>query len=151
MACLRPMPWSWAEASKGTPVVILAESRYSVGGMALQRELTQRGAAAKTIALDPTMPDSELDAAAAKVAASPEVVVMAFASVNAYQGGLVLPGNYPKLIDTLIAGGRPVTLVSLGNPYLVRSFPKVSAYLTTYSPVATAEVAAVKALFGEID
>jgi hypothetical protein len=33
----------------------------------------------------------------------------------------------------------------------VRSFPKVSAYLTTYSPVATAEVAAVKALFGEID
>ena len=136
---------------KDAAFVILAESRYSVGGLALQRELTQRGAAAKTIALDPTMPDSELDAAAAKVAASTEVVVMAFASVNTYQGGLVLPGNYPKLIDTLTAGGRPVTLVSLGNPYLVRSFPKVSAYLTTYSPVATAEVSAVKALFGEID
>ena len=44
-----------------------------------------------------------------------------------------------------------MTLVSLGSPYLVRSFPKVSAYLTTYSPVVTAEISAVKALFGEIE
>ena len=55
------------------------------------------------------------------------------------------------MIDRLIASGRPVTLVSLGSPYLVRSFPKVSAYLTTYSPVVTAETSAVRALFGEID
>ena len=64
---------------------------------------------------------------------------------------MALPGNFPKLIDTLIASGRPVTLVSLGSPYLVRSFPKVGAYLTTYSPVATSEISAVKALFGEIE
>jgi beta-N-acetylhexosaminidase len=44
-----------------------------------------------------------------------------------------------------------VTLVSLGSPYLLRSFPKVSAYLTTYSPAPTTEVSAVKAVFGEID
>src|SRR5207248_10762956 len=92
-----------------------------------------------------------LDAAAQKAVTSGEIAVMAFASVSAYRGNLALPGNFPKLIETLIASGRPVTLVSLGSPYLVRSFPKVSAYLTTYSPVVTAEVAAVKALFGEID
>jgi beta-N-acetylhexosaminidase len=44
-----------------------------------------------------------------------------------------------------------LTLVALGSPYLARSFPKAGAYLTTYSPVATSEIAAVKALFGEID
>ena len=54
-------------------------------------------------------------------------------------------------MESLIATGHPITLVSLGSPYLIRSFPRVSAYLTTYTPVATAEVAAVKALFGEID
>jgi beta-N-acetylhexosaminidase len=32
----------------------------------------------------------------------------------------------------------------------VRSFPGVKAYLTTYSTTPPAEVAAVKALFGEI-
>ena len=33
----------------------------------------------------------------------------------------------------------------------MRHMAPVSAYLTTYSPVVPAEVAAVKALFGEID
>ena len=130
--------------------VILTEGRYSNEGQALSRELSQRGAG-KVFPLDPTLPDSELDAAAQKAAACEQTVVLAFASASAYKGSLALPGGYPKLIDTLIAAGRPVTLVSLGSPYLIRAFPKVTAYLTTYSPVATAEVAAVKAVFGEID
>jgi beta-N-acetylhexosaminidase len=135
---------------KEAAYVILTEGRYSNEGLALSKELISRGAT-KAIVLDPTMTDAELDAAALKASASPEIVVMAFASVGAYKGNLALPGSFPKLVETLIAGGRPVTLVSLGSPYLVRSFPKVSAYLTTYTPVATGEVAAAKALFGEID
>jgi beta-N-acetylhexosaminidase len=43
-----------------------------------------------------------------------------------------------------------VVLLSLGNPYLLRSFPDVAAYLTTYSTVEASETAAVRALFGEI-
>ncbi len=38
----------------------------------------------------------------------------------------------------LIASGKPVTLVSLGSLYLLRAFPKVGAYLTTYSTVLVA-------------
>ena len=41
-------------------------------------------------------------------------------------------------------------LISLGNPYLLRNFPDVAAYMTTYSTVPPSEIAAVKALFGEI-
>ncbi|MBV9746844.1 MAG: hypothetical protein JO099_24040, partial [Acidobacteriia bacterium] len=41
-------------------------------------------------------------------------------------------------------------LVALGNPYLFRDFPKVSAYLVTFSTTVTSETAAVRALFGEI-
>ena len=44
----------------------------------------------------------------------------------------------------------PVTLAALGNPYLLRSFPDVKAYLTTYSTTSTSETALAKALFGEI-
>jgi beta-N-acetylhexosaminidase len=129
---------------------VLAEGRYSNEGLAITQELRQR-AAVKIFALDPTLPDSELDAAAQNAASCEQIVVMAFASVAAYRDNLALPGGFPRLIESLTATGHPVTLVSLGSPYLVRSFPKVSAYLTTYSPVATAEVAAVKALFSEID
>jgi beta-N-acetylhexosaminidase len=122
-----------------------------VEGQALSQELSQRSvAAAKIITLDPAMPDSELDAAAQKAAACQQTVVMAFTSVSAYKGDLALPGGFPKLVDAVIANG-PVTLVSLGSPYLIRNFPKAAAYMTTYSPVSTSEIAAVKALFGEID
>jgi len=38
----------------------------------------------------------------------------------------------------------------MGNPYLLRNFPEVAAYLTTYSSVPPSEVSVVKALFGEI-
>jgi beta-N-acetylhexosaminidase len=38
----------------------------------------------------------------------------------------------------------------MGNPYMLRTFPGVSAYVALYSTVPPAEVSAVKALFGEI-
>ena len=64
----------------------LAEGRYSNQGLALAQELRQR-AATKIVALDPTLPDSELDAAATNAASCEQIVVMAFASVG------VLPGR----------------------------------------------------------
>jgi len=95
--------------------------------------------------------DTDLDAAAAKTASCEQTVVMAFASVAAYRGNLALPGNFPRLLETLTASGRPVTLVSLGSPYLARNFPQIGTYMTTFSPVATSEISAVKAVFGEIE
>ena len=59
-------------------------------------------------------------------------------------------GDFPALIENLIATKKPVMLMALGNPYLLRSFPGVAAYLTTCSSVPVSEIAAVKALFGEI-
>jgi len=129
---------------------VLPESRDSMEGQALLPELDKRSAETQVFALDPAMPDSEIDAAALKAAVCEQVVVMAFASLATYSNGQVLPGAFPKLIDALIASGRPVTLVALGSPYLVRNFPKVAAYLTTCSPVPPSALAAVKALFGEI-
>jgi len=131
--------------------VVLAEGRYSVQGQAILQELQRRTTGGKIFALDPVMPESEIEAAGQKAIACEEIVVAAFASVAAFRGNLALPGPFPKLVETLIASGRPVTLVALGSPYLARSFPGVSAYLTTYSPVPTSEIAAVRALFGEID
>jgi beta-N-acetylhexosaminidase len=53
-------------------------------------------------------------------------------------------------MDRLLQGPAPVVMVSLGNPYLLRTYPGVAAYLTTFSNSAPSELAAVKALFGEI-
>ena len=130
--------------------VLLAESRYSSEGQAFAQEVRRRAAGATVISLDPTITGPQLDQAAQKALACGEVVVAAFASVAAYRGTTALAGEFPRLVETLTASGKPVAFVALGNPYLLRAFPKVSAYLATYSTVPPSEVAAVLALFGEV-
>jgi beta-N-acetylhexosaminidase len=38
----------------------------------------------------------------------------------------------------------------MGNPYLASDFPKIENYMCTFSNATVSEVAAIKALFGEI-
>jgi beta-N-acetylhexosaminidase len=77
-------------------------------------------------------------------------VVAAFVSVAAYRGSVALAGGYPAFLSRVLDSGKPVILVALGSPYLLRSFPTAAAYLATYSTVPPSETAAVEALFGEI-
>ncbi len=132
-----------------TCFVILTESRTSVMGQALAQEIHRRTPAPVTF-VDSAMPDMELNQAAQQTSGCDAVAVAAFASVAAYRGDVALGGGFPALLTKLIASGKPMILVALGNPYLLRNFPGVSAYLTTYSTVPLSEIAAVKALFGEI-
>jgi beta-N-acetylhexosaminidase len=138
------------KAPATTAFFILAEGRTSVEGDAFGAEVRKRSAAANVILVDPTMSDADLNAAVQRTSAATQYVVAAFASVAAYKGSVALGGGFPALIQNLVATKKPVALIALGNPYLLRSFPDVSAYMTTYSPVPPSEVSAVKALFGEI-
>jgi beta-N-acetylhexosaminidase len=123
---------------------VLAENPGSNSGQAFQQELKRRVGDAQIWMLDPSMPLPAIDPGCESF------VVTAFSSVNAYTDNASLRGDYPKLIDSLIDTGKPVVLVAMGSPYLLRNYPKVSAYLATFSTVPPSEVAAVKALLGEI-
>lgn len=129
---------------------VLAESRSGVQGQAFQEEVHRRAPSAPVFMLDPSLSAAEVQAAFERARTAQRYVVAAFASVAAFRGNVALGGNYAALLDNLVATKKPVMLVALGNPYLLRTFPGVTAYATTYSSVPVSEVAAVKALFGEI-
>lgn len=130
--------------------LILPENRLSPAGRAFHVELFRRMPEAQAAILEPQFPECALEPLVSKLEGCDPVVVVAFASVAAYRGSVALLGNYPKLIHALLERGRRVVLVSMGNPYLLRGFPGVAAYLATYSTAPPSELAAVKALFGEI-
>jgi beta-N-acetylhexosaminidase len=138
------------KAPASTAFFLLTESRIGVEGQAFAQELRKRAPSALVLQLDPSMSELDLQAAFDRAAPAQHYVVGAFASVAAYRGNVALGGSYPKLIESLIATKKPVMLVALGNPYLLRSFSGVAAYMTTYSSVPDAEISAVKALLGEI-
>jgi beta-N-acetylhexosaminidase len=130
--------------------LILAEGRTSVQGQAFQQEVRRRSPGARVAILDTSMSDGDLAMAQQQMGDCDATVVAAFVSVAAYRGDVALGGGFPGLMERLLAAKKPLALISLGNPYLLRSFSTVSAYMTTYSTVPPAEIAAVKALFGEI-
>jgi len=54
------------------------------------------------------------------------------------------------LQEVLDRAAAKTMVVAMGNPYLAKDFPKIETYLCTFSNATVSEVAAVKALFGEI-
>jgi beta-N-acetylhexosaminidase len=132
-----------------TCFLTLAESHYSSEGLEFAQEVRRREKNATVIQLDASLPPASLDAAVEKTAACESVAVAAFASVAAFRGDVALGGDFPRMLDALFATGKPVALIALGNPYLVRSFSKAAAFLLTFSTVPPSETAAVQALFGE--
>jgi beta-N-acetylhexosaminidase len=135
---------------ESTCLFAMTEGRRSQQGIRLIDEVKKRAPSVTTTVLDPSMTKTDLDQVSEKASSCGQIIVAAFVSVNAYRGNVALAGGYPDFLNALIAGKVPVLLAALGNPYLVRSFPNVAAYLTTYSPTPTSETALAKALFGEI-
>jgi beta-N-acetylhexosaminidase len=140
--------------SGNTAFFILTEGSTSVEGQAFALEVRKRSVAANVMILDSKMSDADLQSAMERATrgdnAAAQYVVVAFASVAAYRGSVALGGGFPQLVENLVATKKPVALIAMGNPYLLRSVPDVAAYMTTYSTVPPSEISAAKALFGEI-
>ncbi len=130
--------------------VVMPESRYGSEGQIFTQQVRKRAARASVVSLDPSMPREVIDDMLGRLAGCGSYAVAAFAPVTASRGSVGLGGELPHAIETMTASGKPVILIALGNPYLLRNFPNVSAYLATFSTVPPSEIAAAKALFGEI-
>jgi beta-N-acetylhexosaminidase len=130
--------------------VVMPESRFGAEGQLFTQQVRKRSPRVTIVNLDPSMPRGLIDETLGRLSACGSYAVAAFAQVTASRGTVGLGGELPHAVETLIASGKPVTLVALGNPYLLRNFPNVSAYLATFSTVPPSEAAAVKALWGEI-
>lgn len=125
-------------------VLLLAERPGNTHGQAFLDEMALRAPRIPVRVLDPQTPTLTPPAGCGTV------VLGAYAQAGAYgERNAPLPGNYPELVSELARSGKPTILIGLGNPYLIRAFPDVSTYFTTYSPAATSETAAVRALFGD--
>ena len=129
--------------------VVMPESRYSAEGQGFAQEVRKRLPRAALASLDASMPAAEIDEAVARLGGCQEYVVAAFAPVTAARGSVGLGGELGRAVEAMEASGKPVALVALGSPYLLRNFPNVAAYLATFSNVPPSEKAAVEALWGE--
>src|SRR4051812_6384621 len=132
-------------------LVVLGESAFTQRGETITVEL-QRGGLQnlKIYVVTPAMSDRLLAMTAQDTAQCGQIYAAAFVTVAANRGSVSLQGGLNGFLNQLIHGPVPVALIALGNPYLLREFPDVSTYATTFSTTQSSEIAAARAILGTI-
>jgi beta-glucosidase-like glycosyl hydrolase/CubicO group peptidase (beta-lactamase class C family) len=91
-------------------------------------------------------------AEALKLPAAESYDVMIVALVARYadrKGSVSLPAGQVAAVRGLLASGKPVVVVCIGNPYLIGQFPEAGTWLAVFGVSDVAQRAAGRALFGE--
>lgn len=78
------------------------------------------------------------------------ILVPAFLNVRAWSGRIKLSDRHRRLLQSLLATGKPVVLIAFGNPYLARGLQRQpTAYLAAYGAGDASQRAVAQALFGQ--
>jgi len=141
------------ETHNDVVAVLFSEDVRSDSGRAFAREFHTRVPDSRLIYVDPriaaAMSDEVLKAvdAAQTVVAAVYVIPMAGKIGNSVAMADATGTLLQQVLDRAAA---KTTVIAMGNPYLASDFPKIENYVCTFSNATVSEIAAVKALFGEI-
>lgn len=115
---------------------------------ALGTALQDRGATAVVKDTGATPTDAKIDDA---VAASADADLTVVLTMKAWDTEVTDKlAKQQKLVNALLATGRPVILVAVRDPYDVAYFPSASTTLATYGYAAVSMEALAKVLYGEL-
>jgi beta-N-acetylhexosaminidase len=132
-------------ASSQPCLVLINSLRISQQGQRLVREFRRRAPRGVVIPVDTSMPYSALEASLDPAKGCTAMVAASFAAITANTT------EVNRFLTKLTDGAVPVVLASFNDPYMGGNFPKAAAYLTPFSSAPSSEIAAAKALFGEIE
>ncbi len=148
------LPYMSKEETRNEVVAILfSEDMRTESGRAFGREFHTRIPDSKVIYVDPRSAAGMSEDVLKAVDAAQTVVAAVYVIPTA---GKI--GNSMQLTDAtgvllqqvLDHAAAKTAVVAVGNPYLASDFPKIENYMCTFSNASVSEIAAVKALFGEI-
>jgi beta-N-acetylhexosaminidase len=124
--------------------VIVTASRISQYGQRLMAEVRKRAPNARAAFVDSSTSAAALADVVSDNSNCPVVVAAVFNT------GVPLNGQIALFLEKLTAGAAPVVAVAVGSPYVLSALQKSAAAVATFSATVPSEVAAVKALFGEM-
>lgn len=141
-------------------VLIFSEDLRTESGRMLERQIVARVPDAHVIYVDPRSAAGMSADALSAVDAAEHVVAAVYviptagriiATAGGLKNSVAMADASGALLNSILehAGSRTIVL-AMGNPYLAQDFPAVQNYVCTFSNATVSEVAAVKALFGEI-
>lgn len=134
----------------GACLVVMTEGEFSTRGEILTQRLSNSLSNLNVYLTNASTPPAVLNAITADTLNCKQIYVAAFVTVAAGRGSVALQGGLNTFMDSLLHRSVPVALISFGNPYLLRQFPDVAAYLATFSTAQSSESAVASALLGQV-
>lgn len=119
-------------------------------GRVVTAELPKRHAQTVSIQLDDQSSRTEYELARKLASLNDAVVVTAFIRVASYKGSIDLSREQLAFLRDLASAKKPLVFVLFGSPYLLHHVPELPSYVLTYDTTPGAELAAVRAIAGEI-
>jgi beta-N-acetylhexosaminidase len=148
------LPYMTQEETHDQVVAVLfSDDVRTDAGRAFGRELRTRVPDAHVMYVDPRVAAGMSDEVLKAVDQAKTVIAAVYAVPVPGGVGNTMTASDPTatlLQAVLDHGGARTVVVAMGNPYLAKDFPRIETYLCTFSNATVSEVAAVKALFGEI-
>ncbi len=141
------------ETHNQTLAVLFSDDMRTESGRAFGREFRARIPDARVIYVDPRTAAGMSDEVLKAVDEAQTVVAAVYVIPTAGKiGNSVAMADATGILlqQMLDHAAAKTAIVAMGNPYLASDFPKVENYMCTFSNAPVSEIAAVKALFGEI-
>ncbi len=141
------------ETHNQTLAVLFSDDVRTDSGRAFGREFRDRVPDARVIYVDPRFAAGMRDEVLKAVDDAKTVVAAVYVVPVAGKVGntVAMADATGTLLQQLLdRAAEKTAVVAMGNPYLAGDFPKIQNYLCTFSNATVSEIAAIKALFGEI-
>jgi beta-N-acetylhexosaminidase len=148
------LPYMTKEETHNDAVAVLfSDDVRTDSGRAFGREFRARIPDARVIYVDPRIAAGMSDEVLEAVDEAKTVVAAVYVIPTAGKIGnsMAMSDATGTLLQQLLDRAGPKTaVVAVGNPYLASDFPKIENYMCTFSNASVSEIAAIRALFGEI-
>ena len=148
------LPYTTREETHNQVLAVLfSDDMRTESGRAFGREFRTRIPDARVIYVDTRVAAGMSDEVLKAVDEAQTVVAAVYVIPVAGKVGnsvAMADASGALLQQVLDHAAAKTTVVAMGNPYLASDFPKIENYMCTFSNASVSEVAAIKALFGEI-
>ncbi len=144
------------KAGRGANVLYLSVVDYASGwregapGRVFVPELKRRWPNLTAIEISDRTTASEFDLVRALARRADVVIAGVFVRIASFSGRMDLSSAQVALLERLAGSGRPLVSVLFGNPYVASFLPKLPTVMLTYEFGDANELAAARALAGEI-
>ena len=148
------LPYMTQEETHNQVVAVLfSDDVRTDAGRAFAHELRARVPDARVIYVDPRIAAAMSEDVLKAVDEAQAVIAAVYAvPVPGKVGNAIMTADPTATLlqQALDHAAAKTAVIAMGNPYLAKDFPKIETYLCTFSNATVSEIAAVKALFGEI-